>query len=252
MTQAVAAFGWGLFSGGALVIGALLGYFAPLSKKVVSSVMSFGAGVLISALCFELLEEAFHAGGFFYSSIGLLAGGVIYSSANYLVKKRGAKHRKRSGHQQSKESEEDGSGTALAIGALLDGIPESIVIGLSLATGGGTVNWVTVVAVFLSNLPEGLSSAAGMKNAGRSITFVLLLWGLIALASGVSAYGGFVLASSLSQGAVAVINSLAAGAILTMIIDTMVPEAFEETHDLTGLVVLSGFIVSFYLSKSQG
>ena len=137
---------------------------------------------------------------------------------------------------------------AIAIGALLDGIPESIVIGLSMLKGG-TVSMVTVVAIFLSNIPEGLSSAAGMKKAGRSATYIFGIWGSIALASGVAALVGYHVFQGFSPEVVAATTAIAAGAILAMLVDTMIPEAFEVAQTLAGLVTVAGFLTAFMLSK---
>ena len=158
---------WGLLAGGALVIGALIAWYIPVPRAVVASVMAFGAGVLISALAFDLVDEAEMTGGLVATLIGFLAGAAAYVLANTLVAKRGARHRKRSEDQQASEEEQPGSGTAIAIGALLDGVPESVVLGLSLLNGRG-IGLPILAAIFISNLPEGLSSAAGMKRAGRS------------------------------------------------------------------------------------
>src|SRR4051794_27366857 len=151
--------------------------------------MAFGSGVLISALSFDLMDEAYRHGGFGSAAAGFIAGAVVYSAANRILDARGAKHRKRSQDQQASESASPGSGTAIAVGALLDGIPESIVIGVTLI-GSGSVSMVAVGAVFLSNVPEGLSSAAGMRQAGRSTGYVFGLWGGIALVSGLAALIG--------------------------------------------------------------
>src|SRR5215212_2462223 len=126
---------WGLVAGSALLLGAAAGYFARVPQRLIAAVMAFGSGVLISALSFDLMDEAYRRGGFGSTAIGFVAGAAIFTAANAWLTRRGAKHRKRSGHQQASESENEGSGMAIALGALLDGIPESMVIGLSLLEG---------------------------------------------------------------------------------------------------------------------
>ncbi|WP_457081750.1 ZIP family metal transporter [Hymenobacter sp. HD11105] len=247
---------WGLVSGSALLLGAAIGYYASVPQRLIAAIMAFGSGVLISTLSLELMEDAFQKGGFNSTAIGFVGGAVVYTVANWLLARYGAKHRKRSGHQQHAERKavqaegQDGADNsmALAVGALLDGIPESIVIGLSLLAGGA-VSTVAVVAIFLSNLPEGLSSAAGMKKAGRSARYVLLLWGGIAFISGVAALVGYSVFSQFSPQIVSATTAVAAGAILAMLADTMIPEAFEVTHNFTGLITVLGFLASFFLSK---
>ena len=238
---------WGLLGGGALVIGALIAWFTPVPPKVVASVMAFGSGVLISAVAFDLMEDAVTSGGMPATASGFLGGAVVYVAANLLLARRGARHRKRSGEQQPSEQEQSGSGTAIAIGALLDGIPESVVLGLGLLSGG-TVSLSVLAAVFISNVPEGLSSAAGMKRNGRSATYVFGVWTGIALASGLAALLGYVFLGDASPQAVALITAVAAGAILTMIADTMIPEAFEDTQIWTGLIAAIGFLTAFAIS----
>ncbi|WP_423149375.1 ZIP family metal transporter [Rubrolithibacter danxiaensis] len=240
---------WGLFSGSALLIGALGGYFLRVSQKVVAMIMGFGAGVLISALSFELMDEAYHRGGFVATAIGFISGGVIYSIANYFLAHKGAKHRKRSEEQQPTEKENPGSGLAIAMGALLDGIPEAIAIGISMIEGGA-VSVATVIAIFISNVPEGLSSSSGMKKAKRSKTFVFGLWSIIAILTSLGSIAGYTIFSHLSAAVMSATMAIAAGAILTMLADTMIPEAFEKGHNLTGIITVLGFLAAFVLSKT--
>ena len=238
--------GWGLVGGGALVLGAAVAWLVRVPPRVVAGIMAFGAGVLISALAFELVDEAERQGGLGPTAGGFLVGAVTYVAANAALDRRGARHRKRSGDQQPSESDAPGSGAAIAVGALLDGVPESVVLGLSLLSGGG-VGIGVLAAIVISNVPEGLSSAAGMKRAGRGPGYIFGVWGGIAVLSGLAALLGALLLEGASPTAVAAITALAAGAILAMVADTMIPEAFERTHVLTGLITTLGFLTAFTL-----
>lgn len=239
---------WGLLAGSALLVGTGVGYFSKLSQRLIAGIMAFGAGVLISALAFDLMDEAFKRGGFDSTSIGFIAGAVVYTAANIYLSRRGAKHRKRSGDKQPSEQDNPGSGLAIAVGALLDGIPESIAIGVSMIAGGA-VSFVTVGAIFLSNVPEGLSSTAGMKQAGRSALYIFGVWGAIALISGVASLIGYAVFRHFSPEIIAATTAVAAGAILSMLADTMIPEAFETAHDYAGLITVLGFLCAFILTK---
>lgn len=237
---------WGLFGGLALVAGSLVGLYGRVSTRVLGLVMAFGAGVLISAVSFELTLEAFEAGGSNAVVWGLSAGAATFFVGDWLIDQRGG-HRRKSPVSQTHVSE--GGAIALVLGALLDGIPESAAIGSSLL-GGGEVGVAMVAAVFLSNVPESMSASAGLKAAGRSPRYILGLWGLVCLASAVAAALGYAVLGGASPEAVAFVQCFAAGAIITMLGDTMVPEATEHAGRLVGLFIVAGFTLAFLLSHA--
>ena len=239
---------WGLVAGGALVVGAAIAWVVKVPHVVFAGVLAFGSGVLISTLAFDLVDEAETTGGLGPTAIGLLAGAATYVAANVWLGRRGAARRKNAGAMQMSEQEMSGSGTALAVGALLDGVPESVVLGMTLLGGGG-VGVPVLAAIFISNLPEGLSSAAGMKANGRSARYVFTVWGGIAVASGLAGMCGALFLEGAAPETVAVITAVAAGAILAMVADTMIPEAFEKAHLYSGLICTLGFISAFAISR---
>ena len=236
---------WGLLGGGALVLGAVVGLGVRFSQRAIGLVMAFGAGVLISAAAFELTEEAFDSGGRDATFAGLAAGALTFFLGDWLVSRAGGGDRKRSQGQQA-----GASGAALALGALLDGIPESAAIGISLLEGNG-VGIAVVAAVFISNVPESLSAATGLRAAGHSTRWILGLWGGIALASGLASLAGFALLDGASGNTIGGIQAFAAGAIVVMLAQTMVPEAYEDSGRWVGLVTAAGFGLAFLLSTLE-
>lgn len=233
---------WGVVGGLALLIGAGIGVSVRVPPRAIGLVMALGAGVLISAVAFELTEAAFQSSGGTVVTGGLLAGAMTFFIGDLVIDSRGGSNRKRSGNEQA-----GGSAMALVLGALLDGIPESVAIGASLL-GGGAVGIPVVVAVFLSNIPEGLAASTGLRAAGRSVRWVLALWASVVVVSGIAAGLGFAFLGGADSTAVAVTQAFAAGAILTMLADTMMPEALEKGGNSAGLVTTLGFVLAFLLS----
>ncbi len=236
---------WGFVGGAALLVGALAGIYLRFSTRTLGLVMGFGAGVLISAVAFELAGEAYDEGGGTATVLGMLAGAAVFFAGDLAIDARGGNRRK------SPTGPQPGAGAmALVLGALLDGIPESAAIGVSLL-GGGAVGIPVVIAVFMSNIPESMSASAGMKAGGRSTAYILGLWLAVTAASTVAAGLGYVLLGSASPQALAFTLAFAAGAIITMLVDTMVPEAVDHAKELVGLVTVLGFICAFLLSMAQ-
>jgi len=235
---------WGFVGGVALLVGAVLGLAFRTPPRVVGLVMAFGAGVLISAVAFELVEEGFESSGATPVVLGLVAGALTFYAGDWILDHRGGDNRKRSGGQQA-----GGSAAAIVLGAMLDGIPESAAIGVSLL-GGGSVGVAVVAAVFLSNVPESLSAAVGLRKAGHSVCWILGLWLGVAVISAVAAAAGYALLGGASPATVAVVQAFAAGAILTMLADTMMPEGYENAGASVGIVTCIGFIAAFLLSHT--
>ena len=233
---------WGFVGGAALLVGAALGLALRPSSRVVGLVMAFGAGVLISAVAFELVDEGFQHAGAGPVTMGLVGGAITFFLGDRILDRRGGTDRKRSGGQQA-----GAAASGLVLGAMLDGIPESAAIGISLLDGGG-VGIAVVVAVFLSNIPESLSAAVGLRAAGHSPAWILRLWLAVALVSAGAAAAGYGLLGGDSTATVAGVQAFAAGAILTMLADTMMPEAFEDSGPAVGLLTCAGFIAAFLLS----
>jgi len=207
--------------------------------------MSFGCGVLISAVAYDLLEDGYQEVGIWPIVAGAIAGSAAYALADWAVSRAGAQSRKRSGDQQANAGQ--GGGLAIAVGSLLDGIPESVVLGLGLLSGKG-ISIAMLAAIFLSNFPEALSSALGMRAAGRSLLYIFGRWGTIAALSGLAALAGAAFLGGASPQVVAAVSAVAAGALLTMVVNTMVPEAVEGEQKLAGLVVVA-LLVAFALSN---
>jgi zinc transporter, ZIP family len=237
-----AAFGWGTLAASSLVIGALIALLARISLRAIGLIMGFGAGVLISAVAFDLVEEAAaKASGHGAVIAGIFAGCGVFFGGDSLVDRSGGRDRK-----GATGAQESGSALAIVLGTVLDGIPESMVIGLTIFEDGA-VGAAYLVAVFISNLPESISSSAGLAAGGWKKARILWLWIAIALSSGLASLAGYVVFQHSSPDTVAFVLAFAAGAILTMLADTMMPEAYEHGGELVGVVTTLGFAIAFVI-----
>jgi ZIP family zinc transporter len=240
----IGAFLWGFGAATSLLVGALAAMYFRIGRRALGLIMAFGVGVLISAVAFELAEEAFAATHEGWSiAAGLAAGALVFFSGNAVIERMGGrKHRKPGG--------EAGSGSAILLGTILDGIPESIVIGLALLHGDA-INTAMVVAVFLSNLPEAIGATAGLLASGWSKFRVIGLWFVVAIVSGLASWAGFAFFASAGPIGFSFTLAFAAGALLTMLADSMMPEAYKDSGSLVGLVTTLGFGLAFMLSMTN-
>lgn len=246
MPEPVQAGLWGLLAASSLVAGAAAGVWLRIPRRVVALVMGFGAGALISALAFDLTEEAFARGGTLATAAGLAAGALTYFIGDQLLERHARRHATEPADQGTIAAT---SGPAIVLGTLLDGLPESIVLGASLLGGGG-LSVSLLAAIFLSNVPEGVAGGRDLSDEGHGNGWIIGLWVGVAIASGLAAGIGNGLLSGMSAGPVAFVQAYAGGAILTMLADTMMPEAFENGGNGVGLATVLGFAAAFLLSRA--
>jgi ZIP family zinc transporter len=236
-----AALGWGALAASSLVIGALLGLLRRWPDRPIGLVLAFGAGALISAVSFDLAQEGAQVGDPGFLGLGLAVGAVTYFALNRIVGRR-------SRHGNDRAAAGGNAGTALALGAFLDGIPEQIVLGIGIAAGQG-VSVGLLVAIFVSNLPEAIGSSTEMRAAGTDAAAIRRLWLLVALICTAATVAGYAIADNVSGNLNAAVDGFAAGALLVMLIDSMIPEAVRKGGDVSGLVTVLGFAVAAALSS---
>jgi ZIP family zinc transporter len=234
-----AAFGWGAVAASSLVLGMVLGLARSWPTRLIGLVLAFGAGALVSAVSFELFEEGVAVGGAAAVGIGLGLGALVYFVLARAVERRGPG---RGDHASG--------GTALALGAFLDGIPEQIVLGIGIAGGTG-VSVGLLVAIFVSNLPEAIGSANDMREEGTAFRAIRALWLGVATLCALATPLGYFLAKSTGGHFQAGINGFAAGALLVMLVDSMIPEATTKTGRVAGLATTFGFAVAAGLSTTS-
>jgi zinc transporter, ZIP family len=240
----IKAFLVGGFAASSLLLGALFAFVHPVKERTLGLVMAFGAGVLISAVAYDLVADALETSGGRRIPLGLLVGAVTFFVGDLLIDRAAGPDRK------SLKGSAGGQPVAIVLGAVLDGVPESLVLGLSLLNGEG-LSVTLFVAILLSNLPEAIAATVGLEAQGRSRGRILRMWALVVLVSAVSSAMGFVLLDGASPSMIAFVEAFAGGAILTMLADTMMPEAFEHGGPVAGLATTLGFTLAFLLATLE-
>jgi zinc transporter, ZIP family len=228
------AFLFGLIASSALVIGGVAGAFWKPPRYLVAVALAFASGALITALAFDLFEESFKAGGVWFSGAGLLIGAAAFVAADELLDR----HMERGGV----------SGFAILAAVTLDGVPENMALGATLA--GGTGSLALLVAIFASNLPEALGGAVGMRDQGRSKGFVILVWTVTALLLAASVVVGNAVLLGADEKLHSVLLAFAGGAVLASLADTLMPDAYREGGALVAFATAAGFFLSFMIDKA--
>jgi ZIP family zinc transporter len=238
---------WGMVAGSALFAGALIAWFERLPRHLVPLLMAFGGGLLISVAAFELLDEALKTAGLLPVAAGYATGALLFAIGLLGLDRAGARHRKRSAHAIGTPA----AAGVVALATALDTVPESLIIGLNFSHGAG-LGLATVIAVLLSNIPEGLTSTVRMKAERRSAHYVFGLWAAVAVTAGVFSLIGYEVYDDLAPEWVGFTQALAGGALLVYVADHMIPEAFAETRETAGLVTAMGFLLGFALAEGLG
>ena len=234
---------WGTFAASATMFGAILALKIAIPKRIIGYIMALGTGALIGATAYELLEGSLEISGFKEVAIGFLGGALTFTILDYLISHKGGQQRK-----GTDRNEEDGktSGMGIFIGSVMDTIPETAMIGMSLI-GGGKVSLALVVSVFISNFPEGLSSTVGLRKSGFSQKKILVMWALVVFSSALSALAGATLLDNASDSIKAIVSCFAGGAIIAMVASTMMPEAYKEGGPTVGFVTSIGVFIALWL-----
>ncbi|MGM0847061.1 MAG: ZIP family metal transporter [Bacillota bacterium] len=237
---------WGGVTSLSLFIGALLGIYMKIPDRVVAYIMAFGTGLIIGSATFDLLSEAQGKANLVLITLLFLLGALIFTIFELLISKKGGNERKR-----SKKNPHGHAGLAIYVGTLMDAIPESIIIGISFI-GTQPVQWVFIIAIFISNLPESLSSSIGLRKDNYSIRKILFLWGSVVILSSVSAMLGFLFLQGASESISYLIGAFGAGGLMAMVSSTMLPEAFEHGGPVVGFLSSLGIILSYILTNLGG
>ncbi len=235
------AFLWGLMAASSLVLGALVVFVHEPSKRSLGLIMGFGAGVLLSAVSFELIAEALTvSGGKGGTVLGFFSGALVFYLGDSLIARIG-----------KKPEGEGSSGLSIVLGTVLDGIPESAVLGLTILQTG-SIGVSMLVAVFISNVPEAIGASSDLLKSGWKRSQVLGLWSGVAVVSAMAAAIGYVLLADSPPQTLAFVLAFAAGSILTMLSTTMIPEAYKDARRPVGLATTLGFAVALAVSWLAG
>jgi ZIP family zinc transporter len=252
---------YGLLASAAFPVGVLLALVWKIPRRVLASIIAFGAGTLVVALTFELMAEAIERAAVVYAIVGLFAGALVYITLDALLDRMARRSPRVEGTSPGdvkpgaaaipeSPAQATVSGTAVLIGAVIDGVPESAAIGMGLAADKG-LGIVLLGAVFLSNLPEAIASTTGMRQAGRSMAYVIAAWGLVMALCVASTVAGYALLGDLAPAGRSALFAFAAGGILAMLSDTMFPEAFKNGGPWVALATTAGFAVSILLGQLE-
>ena len=238
------AAGWGAIAGSGLLAGLLAAMILRPGHAPIARVMAFGAGALFGTVSIQLTVAARIETGNARTTIVLLLGAVLFSLVNAWLARSGAQNRKRCGECKRQENERDtpGSGQAIAIGTLIDAIPEGVVLGIAVAQSAPLTSAV-VAGIFLANVPEALSGSAGMHLAGRSRRYIVVVWAGASAITPVCALLGAHLFAGASPATAGALGALSGGILLGMAVETMIPEAFESAPLFSGAVAVLGFAI---------
>jgi ZIP family zinc transporter len=235
---------WGLVAGSSLLIGAVVSFKLQPGHRTIGLLMGFGSGALISAIAYELVGDAFEAAG----GSGAVAGGVAAGALTFFLGDLAIERRGGGGRKSSRAPRDTSQNRAIVLGTVLDGIPEGIVLGVALIGGGGG-SVAMIGAVFMSNLPEAIAATSGLAQGGMSRRRLYRMWTVIMLVTAASALVGYGLFDNASAELIAFTQAFAGGALLVMLADTMMPEAFKEGGRPVGLLTALGFAVAFALAQ---
>jgi len=242
--DAVQAALWALAGGSALIIGAIVAMVVTLPERIIGMLLGFAAGVLISTVSVDLAVEAIDEGGPITLALGLAGGSLVFFAGAWAIDHAGGGDR-----LCTTVAREDRKASTIVFGSVLDGVPESLAIGISLLAGG-MVGLPLVAAVFLSNLPESIAATTSMRKAKHSMAYVLGSWASVVLASSIAAALGYIVVGAAFPEVIGLVQAFAAGAVLTMVAHTVLPEAFDHGGRATSLFTTLGFAGAFILSAA--